>query len=171
MPVSAGVLRDHLSYTAWASQRLVHAVEHLSHEQLIYDFKTADGGILGTLVHVFGADRVWLARVLGETRTSFLSDADYNLHVLQIDWPLLYGKWQEWAATLTDETVGQEIAYRDMKGNPYVSTAWEIVLHVVNHGTHHRGQVSGFLRALGHTPPQLDLIRYYRERSQAAKVG
>src|SRR5215831_5321055 len=143
MPVSAGVLRDHLSYTAWASQRLVHAVEHLSHEQLIHDFKTADGGILGTLVHVFGADRIWLARVLGEARTSFLSDADYNLHVLQI-------------------------ACRDMKGNPYVSTAWEIVLHVVNHGTHHRGQVSGFLRALGHTPPQLDLIRYYREHSQGA---
>ena len=75
MSVSAGVLRDHLSYTAWASQRLVHAVEHLSREQLIHDFKTADGGILGTLVHVFAADRIWLARVLGETPTSFLSDA------------------------------------------------------------------------------------------------
>jgi uncharacterized damage-inducible protein DinB len=33
---------------------------------------------------------------------------------------------------------------------------------VVNHGTHHRGMVSGFLRAMGHTPPPLDLIAYYR---------
>jgi uncharacterized damage-inducible protein DinB len=34
---------------------------------------------------------------------------------------------------------------------------------VVNHGTHHRGQVSGFLRSMGHTPPALDLIAYYRQ--------
>jgi uncharacterized damage-inducible protein DinB len=39
---------------------------------------------------------------------------------------------------------------------------WKIVLHVVNHGTHHRGQASGFLRAMGHVPPPLDLIAYYR---------
>jgi uncharacterized damage-inducible protein DinB len=32
----------------------------------------------------------------------------------------------------------------------------------VNHGTHHRGQVVGFLRALGHTPPVVDLIHFYR---------
>jgi uncharacterized damage-inducible protein DinB len=35
-------------------------------------------------------------------------------------------------------------------------------LHLVNHGTHHRGQISGFLRAMDHTPPPLDLIAYYR---------
>jgi len=39
---------------------------------------------------------------------------------------------------------------------------WQILLHVVNHATHHRGQVSGFLRAMGHTPPPLDLIAFYR---------
>jgi uncharacterized damage-inducible protein DinB len=57
------------------------------------------------------------------------------------------------------------IHYQDMKGNSYTSTLWEIVLHVVNHATHHRGQVAGFLRTLGHTPPPLDLIRFYREVS------
>jgi len=36
------------------------------------------------------------------------------------------------------------------------------VLHVVNHGTHHRGQAAGFLRAMGYVPPPLDLIAYYR---------
>jgi len=42
-----------------------------------------------------------------------------------------------------------------MNGDPHMNPVWEIVLHVVNHGSHHRGQVSGFLRALGHAPPQL----------------
>jgi uncharacterized damage-inducible protein DinB len=50
-----------------------------------------------------------------------------------------------------------------MRGNPWTQPLWEIVLHVVNHGTHHRGQAAGFLRSLGHTPPKLDLIFYYRQ--------
>jgi uncharacterized damage-inducible protein DinB len=37
------------------------------------------------------------------------------------------------------------------------------LLHVVNHGTHHRGQVAGFLRSMGRKPPVLDLIAYYRQ--------
>jgi uncharacterized damage-inducible protein DinB len=163
LTVSAQLLQEHLLYTAWASQRLVHAIETIPSDHLTHDFQTSDHSILGTLVHTFAADRIWLGRVKGERITSFLSDGDYNLHVLQIDWPLLYGKWNEWAASLTDQSVTAPIGYTDIKGNPYTSTPWEIVLHLVNHGTHHRGQVSGFLRSLGHTPPQLDLIRYYRE--------
>ena len=162
-PISAAILQEHLLYTAWASQRLVHAIESIPSDQLTHDFETSDHSILGTLVHVFAADRIWLQRVRGESISTFLSDSDYNLHVLQIDWPLLYGKWNEWAAELTDASASASVSYTDIKGNPHVSTPWEIVLHLVNHGTHHRGQVAGFLRALGHTPPQLDLIRYYRE--------
>jgi len=168
--VSADLLRDHLLYTAWASHRLVHAIEHLPAEQLAHNFQTSERSILGTLVHVFAADRIWLSRIQDETRSSFVSDADYNLHVLQIDWLLLYERWNEWAANLTDENTSQSFSYHDLKGNPYSSTVAEAVLHVVNHGTHHRGQVSGFLRALGHTPPPLDLIWYYRERAKKASV-
>jgi uncharacterized damage-inducible protein DinB len=54
------------------------------------------------------------------------------------------------------------VDYKDSKGNPYRQPLWQLILHVVNHGTHHRGQASGFLRALGHTPPVLDLVAYYR---------
>jgi len=160
MSVSAEVIRQHLAYTAWASERLVRAVEQIPAEHLTHDFQTADRSILRTLVHIYAADRVWLKRVRGEQAGGFVFDGDYQLSVLQNDWPALLGQWQEWARALED--FGAIIHYRDLKGNSYESAAWEIVLHVVNHGTHHRGQVAGFLRALGHSPPPLDLIRYYR---------
>jgi uncharacterized damage-inducible protein DinB len=48
-----------------------------------------------------------------------------------------------------------------MRGRSFRQALVVIVLHVVNHGTHHRGQASGFLRAMGHTPPELDLDLYY----------
>ena len=93
----------------------------------------------------------------------FISDADRHLSVLQNDWPALLDRWKEWAAGLTDEQVLAPLAYTDLSGRPWSQPIWQLVLHVVNHGTHHRGQVNGFLRAMGHKPPGIDLVYYYRE--------
>jgi uncharacterized damage-inducible protein DinB len=54
-----------------------------------------------------------------------------------------------------------------MRGNPWRQPLGQLVLHVVNHGTHHRGQVSAFLRMMGHVPPKLDLVTYYRDTAAA----
>ena len=162
MQVSADLVRSHIDYTAWASGLMVEAAARLTPEELTRDFGTADKSVLGTLVHVFGADRVWLARLKREPANRFLDEDDYRLAVLQNDWPALYTRWADWAARLTDDAVRQEVSYSDMKGNPWCQPLGQLVLHVVNHGTHHRGQVAGFLRAMGYPPPKLDLISYYR---------
>jgi len=168
MSVSANALRTHIDYTAWASQRLVDAAALLSPEELNRDFQTADRSVLETLVHIFAADRLWLSRLAGTPHPGFVTDADRSMAVLRNDWPALYDRWREWAQGLTDENVLAPLAYKDMKGRAWNQPLWQLVLHVVNHGTHHRGQVSGFLRTLGHTPPALDLVFYYRERSITA---
>jgi uncharacterized damage-inducible protein DinB len=106
---------------------------------------------------------VWLARLKGEPASAFLTDADYRFTVIENDWPALYRRWTEWASGLTDAVAQAEVAYSDMRGNPWRQPLGQLVLHVVNHGTHHRGQVSGFLRAMGHVPPKLDLVSYCLE--------
>jgi uncharacterized damage-inducible protein DinB len=163
MAVSADTLRLHLDYTSWASKRLMDAAAKLSDEELKRDFKTSDKCVLDTLVHVFAADRIWLSRIHGAARATFIDAEDRNFAALQAAWPALHQRWKEWAAPLSDQDSVAKIAYRDMKGNPYEQPLWQILLHVVNHGTHHRGQAAGFLRAMGHAPPPLDLIAYYRE--------
>jgi len=162
MPVTADTLRLHFDYSAWASQRLMEAAATLTPEELTRDFNTSDKNVVDTLAHVFAADRIWLSRVQGAPRATFIDPADRDLAVLDREWPALYQRWKEWLAPLTDETAQAKIAYRDMKGNPYEQPLWQILLHVVNHGTHHRGQAAGFLRTMGHTPPPLDLIAFYR---------
>jgi uncharacterized damage-inducible protein DinB len=163
MVVSADVVRSQIGYHAWASRVLVEAAGKLTPEELTRDFGTADKSVLGTLVHVFGADRLWLARLKREPPKTFLADADYRLAVLENDWPALYQQWKQWADGLTDDEAGAELSYSDMRGNPWRQRIGQLALHVVNHGTHHRGQVSGFLRAMGQAPPKLDLVLYYRE--------
>ena len=56
----------------------------------------------------------------------------------------------------------RDVAYRDLKGNPYETPVWRIIAHLVNHDSYHRGQVVTMLRQLGHAPPGTDLILYYR---------
>jgi uncharacterized damage-inducible protein DinB len=163
MSVSADTLRLHLDYTQWASLRLLDAVAALTPEELNRDFATSERSVLGTLVHIFAADRIWLYRLTGGSNPGFVSDADRSLAVLQTDWPAVLERWRLWAANLTDEAAQAQCHYIDLKGNPYSQPVWQLLLHLVNHGTHHRGQASGFLRAMGHTPPPLDLVFFYRE--------
>lgn len=155
-------LDRHLQYTAWATNRLLKAVNGISPDQLLHDFKTADRTIIGTLAHVFAADRVWHDRLIGHRRAAFIEDRDRDLKFLGDEWPKLHTAWREWLASYSRDLNIDPITYTNLKGDPFTSTASEIILHVVNHGTHHRGQVSGFLRTLGHTPPPLDLIAFYR---------
>jgi uncharacterized damage-inducible protein DinB len=160
--IDKATLDRHLAYTTWATNHLLSAAATLPQEQLVHDFHTADKTIVGTLAHVFAADRVWCDRVNGRRRTVFIEDRDRNLETLRAEWPVLHKGWREWLGSLEERQIHEPLSYQDMAGNPYQSAPWEIILHVVNHGTHHRGQVSGMLRALGHVPPPLDLIRFYR---------
>src|SRR5262245_15719207 len=164
--VSVATVRTHIDYHAWATRRLMDAVGELSHEELGRDFGTADKSVLDTLVHVYAADRLWLGRILGHPNpgfAGFITPADRSLAVLQNDWPALLEGWKQWSAGLTDERALEPLSYADLKGGARKEPLWQIVFHVVNHGTHHRGQVSGFLRSMGRVPPGLDLIIYYRE--------
>lgn len=162
MPVDLATLKLHFGYAAWASARLVDAVGKLSEAELTRDFGTSDKSVLGTLVHTFAADRVWLGRVRGSVPARFVDiEQDMKLSVLQDDWPKVLEGWLQYLEGVSD--VAEAVSYKDLKGNPWTTPLWQIGLHVVNHGTHHRGQAAGFLRMMGHTPPPLDLIVYYRQ--------
>jgi uncharacterized damage-inducible protein DinB len=164
MSVPAETLRTHLRYTDWASRRIVDSAASLSEEELNRDFKHSDKSVLGTLVHIFAADRVWIQRVKGAPITGFIDpEKDFQMSVLRNEWPAILQQWHDLAAGLSDEAAGRKIQYKDLKGNSYETPLWQIILHVVNHATHHRGQVSAMIRAMGHTPPPVDLIYYYRE--------
>lgn len=142
---------------------MVEAASRLSEEELTRDHKSADKSVLGTLVHVFAADRIWYARVTGAPITKFIDESDYQLTVLQTEWPGLHQWWTEYLDTADLSAI---ISYKDMKGNSHQSPLWQILLHVINHGTHHRGMVAAMIRSMGHAPPALDEIAYFRQLAQ-----
>jgi uncharacterized damage-inducible protein DinB len=161
------VLQNHIDYTIWATNRLLVPSDGLTAEQRQQDFGTADKSIAGTMAHLFRSERAWLQRLQFDTpKVPWATQEDTNWSFLIEHWPALHKQWQGWAAELTDEDPDRVIHYSDLKGRPWSQPIGHLVLHVVNHSTHHRGQVSGFLRALGQAPPPLDFIFFIREKTK-----
>jgi uncharacterized damage-inducible protein DinB len=156
--MTASDARLHLRYSAWASQRILAAASALLPEDLDRDLKVSHVSILRTVAHIQFADWVWYARAVAPMERP----AD-TLDVIQTAWPDLLQKWIVFADSLTDEDMGRVIEYKSLDGKPMRSVLWQIVMHVVNHATLHRGQVMAMLRQVGVKPPNTDLISYYRE--------
>jgi uncharacterized damage-inducible protein DinB len=161
MSVSPEVLQQHWEYSAWATIRLLEAAEQLSAEELARDFKTADGSILETLAHLFWSETIWLSRFNEVISPPRPAKGTYDLAFLRHHWPALRHEWHGYLAEVNDAS--EILTYKDLRGQEWKHPIWLLVFHVVNHSTHHRGQVSGFMRAMGHVPPSLDLVAYHRQ--------
>ncbi len=161
----AALMRNHVAYDIWATNRLLDAANQLTPEQRTRDFGTADKSVQGTLIHLFRSSRTWIGRIQKATpAVSWSSPEDENWPELRASWLTVQQQWQDWADALNEEDPFIVLHYTDLKGRPWAQPLWEIAMHVVNHGTHHRGQISGFLRASGLVPPPLDFIAFAREQ-------
>jgi uncharacterized damage-inducible protein DinB len=159
------LLRYQIEYTAWADKRVFAAAVELTSAELDHDFKTSENSIRATLAHIYRAERMWLSRIKPPVVVDFRVEGDDDMQALASNWPCVSENWIAWSHTLTEQSAQAEIHYQDLKKNPWSQPLWQIILHAANHSTHHRGQVSGFIRALGHTPPGTDSITFAREQN------
>ena len=163
-------LRALVDYHYWARDRLLDAVDRLSGEQLTRDLGNSFASIRDTLVHLYGAERIWCARWEGESPQSMPNANDFpNLAGIRTAWAEQEQKVRTVLERIGEKGVGQPITYRTLNGEPQAQPFWHMLQHLVNHGSYHRGQVTTMLRQLGVAPSKgMDLITFYRERSAAA---
>jgi uncharacterized damage-inducible protein DinB len=155
----------HLQYSGWASRKVLDAARNLDPEDLNRNVSVSHESILGTLSHIHAADRFWYSRVV-DPNEPVIRQSD--MPVLEREWPAIQQKWEAWAAGLTDSDFSRVVSYKTSAGINHQNVTSEIVLHLVNHATLHRGQAVGMIRQLGIAPPVTDLIAYYRELAAAA---
>ena len=155
--------QTHIRYTGWASRKLLDEAAKLDPEQLTRDMKVSHKSILETLAHIHFGDRIWFSRVVDPSIEVYRPDNLLPLQELEKHWAEIQKRWEAWSDSLTDAELSRAVHYTNPKGLPDQTPAWQIVLHVVNHATLHRGQVMAMLRQLGIKPPQTDLIAYYRQ--------
>jgi uncharacterized damage-inducible protein DinB len=158
-------------YNAWASHRTLDACAALTDEQFTRDLHSSFPSVRDTLVHLFLVEWIWLERWHGRSPAGYPSAADYpNLASVRRRWEEIERDLTDYIASLTAEDISRVIHHKTMKGDPQSAPHWQMLQHVVNHQTYHRGQVTTMLRQLGAKAISTDMIFFYRERAAGAKA-
>ena len=98
----------------------------------------------------------------GTSPKAMLSPAEFpTLAALSARWGAIEGEQAEFVSTVTDELLGKEIRYTNTRGESYAYLLWQMMQHIPNHSTYHRGQVVTMLRQLGAEPPATDSLVFY----------
>lgn len=161
MEISSSLLAAQLNFTKWASHKLLTYALTVPEEDLTRHLGNSHGSILNTFQHIYYGDRIWFSRLNNTPRPgSDFADPEPGPSLADLDrdwWPLL--KDFEAVAKATDPS--GVMHYKTLKGDPMERPNWQTILHIVNHGSYHRGQIAAMLRQQGHLPPGTDLIYYY----------
>jgi uncharacterized damage-inducible protein DinB len=157
--VTVEQLRSLAAYNRWANTRLLHVAAALSAEELGRDLRASFGSLQGTLIHILWGERGWLR---------FWQRGDFVPRPVPGDYPdfaSLRSAWTHhedaYAAWLNGLTQAELDAPRTLDADTY--TLGQLVQHVFNHSTYHRGQVTLLLRQLGHEPPSTDYHDFLAE--------
>jgi uncharacterized damage-inducible protein DinB len=162
-------LRRLIDYTVWANHRVMRAAATLDGEAFRRDLGSSHGGVRGTLVHTLGAEWIWLERWKGFSPTKPLDESEFaDLLAVRDRWTTIEEHRESWFASLPAGAPGEVIAYRNLAGQPNRSPLWQLVQHVANHSTYHRGQVITMIRQLGAKGVATDMVAWDRERQGAA---
>jgi uncharacterized damage-inducible protein DinB len=158
-------------YNAWADRRALEAAGALSKEQFVKPLGSSFSSVRDTLAHIFGAEWIWLERFEGRSPSSFPDTTGLDdIEKLKARWNEFEPGLLNFARGVTQDRLDRVMEYKTMKFGVYSNPLWQSMLHLVNHGTYHRGQITTMLRQLGGQPILTDLMHYYRERATAANA-
>lgn len=168
MPITRETIQPLVDFNYWANRQVLDAVEQLPADVFTrevgreFSFST----LQGTLAHIMGAEMVWLARWRGASPTGMEPAERYpTVAALGGRWAEVERELRGFIGALGDDGLARVVEYRAMDGRPYRHALWQMIQHVVNHGTHHRSEAATMLTRLGHAPPPTDLIVYYRAQA------
>jgi uncharacterized damage-inducible protein DinB len=163
-------LKTLLDFHYWALDRVFTAAARLTPEQFTRDMGSSFKSVRDTLAHLYSAEWAWYQRWHGTSPTAMLPfDQFPDVRALRDTWSSHESNMRAFMDTLTEADITRVIEYRTLTGAAGSSPIWQMVQHVVNHGSYHRGQLTTMFRQLGVEPGKsMDLIGYYRE--QAAKA-
>lgn len=152
-------------YNYWANASILEAAANLSDDQFVAPGKLSHGGLRDALVHTLTAEWIWRMRCQeGVSPSALLSAEDFpTLTDLRTRWQAEEEAMRAYVASLTDEDLRRTIHYTSTEGHSLSFMLWQILVHLVNHGTQTRSEAAILLTECGYSPGDLDLVLYFRE--------
>jgi len=159
-------LQTLLDYHYWARDIILDAVTELPREKFVQPLESSFKSLRDTVAHIYAADLIWYTRWIGQPMTSLIPyDQFADATSIRTAWKDLETNVRQFVTNLGESGVNRTFDYKLLSGAPDTAPFWEMLVHVVNHASYHRGQVTTLLRQLGAQPPKsTDMITFFRTR-------
>ncbi len=146
-----------LNYNDNANRRFIEAIQAQ---------RPAGERITAIFCHILNAHRIWNARIGGDSSLK----AVWDVHPTD-QWERLNRENFDRSLEVVNGRLDQFVDYNDLSGAPQRSTLFDILVHVVNHSTYHRGQLAILFGNEHKQPPKTDYIAYARELERRGAHG
>lgn len=159
-------------YHVWATRRLLDAVAKVSDADYRKDCGLFFKSIHGTLNHLLvGEHLLWYPRFAKGVSPLLALDTEIEPDRERLGQALKGGaaNWEPLIASWPAERFDGQLDYRTMKGVPQSLPFAATLGHVFNHATHHRGQITAALTALGQPAPELDWVYHLQLEAAESK--
>jgi uncharacterized damage-inducible protein DinB len=151
-------------YGVWANERLLAQAAKLTDAEWRRRSSQGYQSIHETFVHLLGGDLRWFARWQGETPPAMLAPADYpTLEAIRTAWAPLVDARRRYIARLGEPDLAETIQWT-FQGAPRQLPRWQALLQCANHGTQHRSEIAAMLTDAGHSPGDIDYVRFCEAR-------
>jgi uncharacterized damage-inducible protein DinB len=161
------LLQQYSSYNVWANKKILERLNQLTAEEVHKEIVSSFPSIYKTVLHMMNAEHIWFQRLkLAEHIESYMENYNGSFEELTAKFSHLNKQWEEWVKEANEANLTHTFAYQNNKKEQFKQPVYEMLLHLFNHQSYHRGQLVTMLRQLGADKiPQTDFIVYCRKKS------
>ena len=158
------LIQKQFEYDRWANARMLGVVGGIAQEKFLQDLGSSYGSIRNTVAHILSSEWAWLERWQGRVPKPLDPLGFPDVAALRSRWAQLEQDQKDFLQSLTNERLAADFQYINPQGETVILQLWQQMLHLINHSSYHRGQVTTMLRQVGGKPISTDLIAFYREQ-------
>jgi uncharacterized damage-inducible protein DinB len=153
-------------HSYWANHRYLAVADGLTDEQLHRSQGQSWGDVHSVLVHMMSSETAWLKRWHGDSPRSHLDPKEFpNPAALREKWTQVEKEMRAFVDLQTVESLQSVIRYSNFSGEAFRVPLWQMLMHVANHETHHRGELAAMFALMNVPHPEEEVIQYFLDLS------
>ncbi|HZF63746.1 MAG TPA: DinB family protein [Chitinophagaceae bacterium] len=154
------------AYHLWANQLLLSSISSLPEEMHTKQVDASFPSLLKTVQHMWDAEFIWWQRMKLQERITAPSQ-NFTGGMAEVIRELIQQnkQWSQWVGAAQEHQLEHVFQYQNTKREQFKQPIYQMLLHLFNHGTYHRGQLVNILRQLGvEKIPATDFIVWSRRK-------
>lgn len=158
------IFGQYASYNVWANQKLIDVILPLPEEMVEKTVAGSFNSLKLTLLHMLQTESIWWQRLKLIETVQPLGSLNNSVNEIATNLIAQSVTWKEWVGKSTPAAFEHEFIYRNSKKEQFKQPVHQVLLHLFNHETYHRGQLVTILRQLNITTiPATDFIVFTRQ--------